>query len=95
MVDQIYEEEEGIDCSFPSLILFIDTITFEVCGVAHHENLNIVDDHLTFILKASVLYLTYIRSLSYLEILELGVFIFLNIAMCLWTSLLIFFRKMN
>ena len=59
----------------------MDTITFEVCGVAQNDYLNFVDDPLTFILKASVMDLTYIRSLLYLEILELGVFIFLNIAM--------------
>ena len=81
MVDQISEKEGEIDCSFPSLILFIDTITFEVCGVTQNGYLNILYDPLTFILKASVLDLTYIRILLYLEILELGVFIFLDIDM--------------
>ena len=95
VVDQISEKEGGIDGSFPNLILFIDTITFEVCGVAQNGYLNIVDDPLTFILKASFMDLTYIRILLYLERLEIGVFIFLNIAMCLWTSLLVYFRKIN
>ena len=44
---------------------------------------NLVDNPLTFTLKLSARYLTYIRRLTYLEILELGVFIFLNIAMFL------------
>ena len=43
--------------------------------------LNILDNLLDFILKASVMYLKYIRRLRSLEILELGVFIFLNIFM--------------
>ena len=81
MVDQISKKEGEIDASFPNLIVFIDTITFEVCGVAHNDYLNIVDDPLTFILKVSVLDLTYIKRPTYLEILEIGVSIFLNIAM--------------
>ena len=42
--------------------------------------LNIVYNPPTFILKESVLDLTYIRRLTYLERLELVVFIFLNIS---------------
>ena len=57
--------------------LFINTITFEVCGVPHNVFLNIVDNPLTFILKASVLDMTYIRRLIFLERLELGVLFFL------------------
>ena len=42
---------------------------------------NLVDNPLTFTIKFSARYLTYIRRLTYLERLELGVIIFLNIAM--------------
>ena len=42
---------------------------------------NLVDNPLTFTIKFSARYLTYIRRLSSLERLELGVIIFLNIAM--------------
>ena len=42
---------------------------------------NLVDNPLTFAIKFSARYLTYIRRLTYLERLEPWVFIFLNIAM--------------
>ena len=41
----------------------------------------LVDNPLNFILKVSVMGLTYIRRLTSLEISKLGAFIFLNIAM--------------
>ena len=42
---------------------------------------NLVDNLITLTLKFIVYYLTYIRRLTYLEISEIGVLIFLNIAM--------------
>ena len=42
---------------------------------------NLLVKLLTLTLKVSVLYLTYIRRLTYLERSDLGVFIFLNVAM--------------
>ena len=42
---------------------------------------NIVDNPLTLILKESFLDIKYIRRLAYLERLDIGFFIFLNIAM--------------
>ena len=42
---------------------------------------NLVDNPLTFTFKFSAVYTTYIRRLAYLERLDLGVIIFINISM--------------
>ena len=52
-----------------------------MCGGAQNGFLKKIDNPHTLILKSLVLDLTYNRRLTFLEILELGVFIVLNIAM--------------
>ena len=69
-----------LQVSYQVLFVFKMMTTFEVM-VVNNMVLYIVDKPLTFTLKSPDNYLNYIRRLTYWEILELGVFDFLNIAM--------------